>query len=321
MELLFEKEGEIGGKEFKTLLGFADADIKFSSIKADIITATNEMIRFTGQEAYDAVLEAYKAADQNPAQQMLVHMYRYPIAVRAYAMFAPNNDVAHTNNGRRMRMGDNEKQAFEWLLDRDNEATEKRFYRAMDDLVQYMDKNLEEWKASGAFKRSHSLFLRTTYEFDEYLPLESRYVLLKLEPGIRQCEQNEILPRLGRVKFEALKQALKSNTDITDEKDTELLALIKEASCYYAIAWGITRLSVNIFPEGVLQSYTSDRETTKIKRPAQKLEAEAARMAYAGDAERVLLKIEKLVAPAVQPTACTEGDIINIISGDNFLSI
>lgn len=321
MELLFEYNDADASAELNNHLGFIDADIKYSTIKPDVITATNELVRFTGQPVYNAVLDAYKAAEATEAQALLVYMYRYPIAIRAYALLAPNNDISHTENGRKMRATEYEKQAFEWMIDRDNEALERRYYRAMDDLVHHLDANSAVWQESDAFKKSHRLFLRTTDDFDMYFPIQSRYVLMKLEPGIRQCEQNEILPRIGKIKFDALKAALQNGEAITDDTDVQLLELAKEACVYYALSWAMVRLSVTVFPEGILQSYTSDRETTKIKRPAAKLEAEVARTAFTNDAFSVFQKIEALLAPAPDPLVNIECNEPKIITGDKYLSL
>lgn len=320
MKLLFNKDNA-GSKELKDLLTFVDLGIKFDSIKPDIITATNELIRFIGQPTYDAVLAAYENEAPTAAQVHLLFVCRYPIAIRAYSLLAPNNDIAHTGNGRKMRQDEHEKQAFEWMIDRDNAALERRYYRALDDMVHYLDTYSAEWQESNSFKRSHRLFLRTTDDFNEYFPIYSRYVLMRLEPGIRQCEQNEILPRVGKEKFKLLKDQLQSNIALTEE-DEILLNLIKEASCYYSLAWAMTRLSVNIFPEGILQSYTSERETTQARMPAKGLEPDAAKQSLRNDAALILERIEKLLTapPSPEESEC-EDYKSNPTSNDNYLSL
>ncbi|OIQ22047.1 MAG: hypothetical protein BM557_01325 [Flavobacterium sp. MedPE-SWcel] len=318
MKLLFEKEGVNGSTELKELLGFIDADIKFSSIKPDVITATHEMIRVIGNPVYNMVHSGYIAGAED--QEELLYMMRYPIAIRSYSLLAPNKDISHTNNGRKMRQADHEKQAFEWMIDRDNAALERRFYRSMDDFLHYLDNHSAEWKASEAYVKSHRLFLRTTDDFNTYFPIHSRYVLIKLEPGIRQCEQDEILPRIGKDRFDVLKQKLQTDTAVTDE-ELQLLSLIQEACVYHALAWAMIRLSVHIFPEGVLQSYTSDRQTTQAKQASQKLEAQAARQAFMADAATVLKKIETLLTPTPIASDSTDSTIAGATEGSNYLGL
>jgi hypothetical protein len=204
------------------------------------------------------------------------------------------------------------------MLDRDNIAMERRYYRALDDMLEYLDENVAAWKETEAYTKTHKLFIRTAAEFDEYFRIDSRLTLLQLEPGIRQCEQNEILPRIGKDRFKALKELVLAGTEIEDEIDLQLLSLIREACAYHSLSWAMMRLSVHLFPEGVLQAYTSDRNTTKASQVPVKSEAEAARQAFASDAQTIYNKIEKLLQPAL-PAGDTN-IIPDVISGCNFIS-
>jgi hypothetical protein len=66
------------------------------------------------------------------------------------------------------------------------------------------------------------------------------------------------------------------------------------------------RLSVQLYPEGVLQ-HISSTDTTKGKKAPAKSEAEAARLAFMEDANRAFTEIEKLLEP---PLAIDETAII-----------
>jgi hypothetical protein len=317
MKLLFNHGSYNGSTELKSILGFIDADINFVKVKPDIITASKDMLKLIGKDMYARICEIYEAETIDADDEHLLYLVRYPIAVRAYTLLAPSNDIAHTTNGRKMRQDTNEKQAFEWMLDRDNEALAKRYYRALDDLLEHLE-DVEAWKGTEAYKATHKLFIRTTFEFDEFFPIDSRLVLMKLGPGIRQCEQNNILPIIGQERFNNLKTSLQTVTELSDD-DKQLLYLVQEACAYYSLSWAMMRLSVHIFPEGVLQAYTSDRMSTQGKLPAVKSEPEAARQAFAADAAAVLQKIEGLVSPPVVVNQC--GDFTgNSITGSNFIS-
>ncbi|MFL9844750.1 DUF6712 family protein [Flavobacterium rhizosphaerae] len=315
MKLLFNKDGEDGGYEIKQLMGFMDADFEFANLKADIITATNEMIALIGKPLYEEITGFYTdGADED--QEHLIYLTRYPIAVRAYTLYAPSNDVAHTANGRKMRAGEYEKAPWEWMIDRDNEALEKRYYRAQEDLLIYLE-DYDGWKSSEQYKRLNRLFIRSAFQFDEFFRIESRLILLKLEPGISKCEREDILPRIGKEKFDALKAKVKAGED--ELEDQELLSLIREACAYKALAWAMPRFSVTLFPEGVLQAYTSDRDSRQIKQPAQNMELQAAKQAFLEDAAVALERIEKLMAPPPEP-GCEKLIIPKIITGSKFLS-
>jgi len=329
MKLLFQTTGTAGNTELKELLGFIDADLKLKNLLPDIVTATNDVIDLVGIEVYKKALEAYNDANIADEHKDFIYTIRYPIAVNAYRLHAPSNDLAHTNNGRKMRQDDGEKQAFQWMIDSDNAALEKRYYRALDDLIKFLDRSKVEtenaqtlytiWTNSEAFKATHELMIRTVKEFDTVFPIKSRLLLLKLAPGISDCEQYEIRPRVGDEKLTTLRTKLKSNTDLTDATDIELIRLIRKASVAYSFAWAMPRLSVQLYPEGVLQHVTSDRATTRGAKPTLKNETQEARQAWETDYKRALIEIEKLLEPA--PVI---DETINVIPdqmfGDKYIS-
>ena len=329
MKLLFQTTGTAGNTELKELLGFIDADLKLKNLLPDIVTATNDVIDLVGIEVYKKALEAYNDANIADEHKDFIYAIRYPIAVNAYRLHAPSNDLAHTNNGRKMRQDDGEKQAFQWMIDSDNAALEKRYYRALDDLIKFLDRSKVEtenaqtlytiWTNSEAFKATHELMIRTVKEFDTVFPINSRLLLLKLAPGISDCEQYEIRPRVGDEKLTTLRTKLKSNTALTDATDIELIRLIRKASVAYSFAWAMPRLSVQLYPEGVLQHVTSDRATTRGAKPALKNETQEARQAWETDYKRALIEIEKLLEPA--PVI---DETINVIPdqmfGDKYIS-
>jgi hypothetical protein len=329
MKLLFTTTGTTGNTELKELMGFIDADLKLKNLIPDLITATNDVIDLIGDEVYKKAVEAFNNGIIAEEDKDFIYAVRYPIAVNAYRLFSPTNDLAHTNNGRKMRQDENEKQAFEWLLDKDNAAMEKRYYRALDDLIKFLDRSKIEvetpttlytiWTSSEAFKATHDLFIRTVSDFDKVFPLKSRLLLIKLAPGISDCEQYEIRPRVGTEKLNALKQALKSSTPITDAKDLELIRLIQKASVAYSFAWAMPRLSVQLYPDGVLQHVTSDKATTRGAKPSVKNETQEAAQAWRMDFDRVILEIEKLVEP---PPIIDEtiNAVPEPICGDKFFS-
>lgn len=330
MELLFNTTGTAGNTELKELLGFIDADLKFKNMQPDIITATNDVIDLIGIEVYNKAVEAYALPTPTAKEKALIYSVRYPIAINAYRLFSPNNDVSHTNNGRKMRQDDGEKLPWEWMLDRDNAALEKRYYRALDDLIKFLDRSKVEfeltttlysiWTNSDAFKATQKLFIRTVEEFDNFFTINSRLLLIKLAPAISDCEQYEIRSRVGTEKISALKQALASGTEITGASDLELIRLIRQASVSYSLAWAMPRLSVQLYPEGVLQHVTSDRATTRGAKPTLKTETQEAAQAFRSDFDRAIMAIEKLLEPA--PLL---DQTINVIPeqtfGDKYMSI
>ena len=308
MKLLFNIGGtNIGNKEFKDLLGYIDADIKFDNLRPDVITATKDVISIIGKPIYDYAFTHYNAAmvvDLENEDYLFVRAIQYAVAVNAYMLYAPSNDLSHTNDGRKMRNDEHEKNPFEWMIDRDNKNAEKRYYRALDDLIFFLNNTeitalKDLWITSDEYKAVKSLFINTVADFNRFYNIESSLLLMKIAPGIRECERREIVSRIGVIKYNFIKTAI-----LTDKisgltvNDQTLLDLCQELCANYALAWALPRFSVTLFPEGVLQYQNSDRMSTQAKKPALFNEPELARQTFANNAKRIAIEIENFVKPA-----------------------
>lgn len=304
MKLLFKQD--TFSEEFKDLLGFVDADVSFTSIRSELFTATREMITTIGQETYDSFYELYDsdidAWEEDEIEKM--HLIRYPIAMNAYRLAAPSTDLAHTTSGRMMRTDQHQARPFPWMIDRNNEANDRKFFRGMDDLLIYLFED-EDFKKTINYKKLKSTFVNTTADFEEYFPIHSRYLLIKLRPGLKQAERDFIKPRVGKEKFTELKEAFKT-ADGVPEEEKDLLALIKEACVYHALQWSMSRLTITLLPEGILQRFQSDRSNTKASKTPEMLQARLADQKFGEDAARAYKAIEAYITPALVEETTTE---------------
>lgn len=301
MKLLFREDGF--SKEFRELLGFIDNDIKYTAMRPDLTTASKEVYKLIGEDAYGKFEtlfdKCHKMTDEETIELRLI---QYPIALRAYNLSAPVKDVQHTQNGRLMRRDEHNVAAMEWMLKRSDEATERKYYKALDILLDHLFED-DDFKSSDNYKKLKKLFLSATEEFEEYYPLESRLLLLKLQPGIRQAQKLQIKPRLGTELYNTITEEHLAGT-ITTENEV-LYALIQEACVYWSLQWAMHRLTVNLLPEGLLQEYASDRETVRSRKTPEALQTQLASQKFREDAHRIFLEIEKLVAARTQDTTTT----------------
>lgn len=294
MKLLFNHNTNDGSAELKELIGHIDADFTYAKIKSDIETASIDIIKIIGQPVYDVATAAYEANSTDEANKELIYKIRYAIALDAYRHHAKASDVVHSNNGRKIRVDEKNKLPFEWMLDRDDEILERKYYKAVDLLIEYLDTYNAVWKASDAFKDSQKYFVRSTSDFDEVFQINSRLLLIKLQPGIKQCERKHIIPLITQEVNDAIKLKLQNGTDLTDAEKS-LVVLIKEACVFHALAWAMKVLRVTLFPEGILQRYTSDRMSTKATKPSEKLETELAAQEFTKQSKEALKEIEILL--------------------------
>lgn len=283
MKLLFNEHNF--KTQFKELLGFVDyKGFEYKNIKADLISATKEVMQIVSKEIYQLAFE-YHTAEPMPAldedKAQLLYYLQYAIAVRAYSLYVPNNDVSHTGDGRKMRNEEHEKQAFEWMIDRDNQQLEKRYYRACDLLLDYLDEtefldsnNENIWHQTEAYQDTTKTVIRTVKEFEEHFFIQSRLLFLRLVPGMKASER-EFVPVITRPIYETIKTKYHKKETLTDTEE-KTINLIKQISVYYAMMWAVTRYNVTLFPEGVLQSYIGDRLSTQGRKPSVMSDVDAA---------------------------------------------
>jgi len=236
---------------------------------------------------------------------------RYVIALRAYGYYAPKNDLSHTEDGRKMRAQENEKNPFQHMIVDNDEALEKAYYRALNDLMELMEKDeISQWIESEEYQKRKQLIVRKLKDFDDYFPISSLLLFHNLVPGLLKCQRKEIVPRITDAKFSAL-------LDGTLE-DTKLKELIKEACIYYALADRMPKLAVTMMPDHIVQKYFSDRSNIKGTKPPERNETLEAIQDFTKSYQQALNEIEIHVREVVSDD--TPMYDFNNNSGKNFFT-
>lgn len=297
MELLFSKEKF--SQEFKEQLGFIDADIRYERLKPSIEAATDEFIDIVGIPTYNTLV-------QGTADKALLAMAKYAIALKAYINYAPTADLSVTNNGRVIRRDEHLVSPYQWQIEANDEALEQLYYRALDRLLKFMVKNsipinLQKYRHS-------DLKVPTLEDFENFFNINNSYLLyLKLIPAMREFERIELSPRLHSI-------------NIIDE---QLKNLIQIAEVNYALAWGMRRLNIQLFPKGVLQEQKMT-SAGKTQKQGQSIEYLQTAMLFEKDTANYLLKIEALIQKiTVAAPSSTKIDLpeLGFGSDDKFVDV
>jgi hypothetical protein len=324
MKLLFNKPGADFSKEFKDALGFVDADFKFQKIKPDLVNATQEIASFLGNTTYLEIVATYESNfDYETTAGQILQFAQNAIANLAYRYFAPSNDLQHGTNGRKMLTSEDSKTPFEYMIVASNDELERRSHRAMDNLINLLDESSNTWKASDNYKATHRLFVRTVKEFNQFYTINSRYLLEKLSPGIAMAEKRLIIPRIGQTAYDALKAKRKDGSALSADEEP-LLLMIQEATVYAALAWGVIRLQVTLFPDSISQAVRGDRATIKGRMPIVNNVLDQLEQKFKEDTAQVLLDIEAAVKepdpePTTQTTNCPDEDKFGFRTDDGFV--
>lgn len=297
MKLLINKN--TAEDEIIEVLGYTDATIPYIKFAPELESATDEVISIVGKEIYnkahDIFLTNYNALPDDNENKTLLRKIRYAIFVQAYFLMCQSTDLAHTSNGRKMRVNDHEKNAFQWMIDADNDAQEKKYYRALDALIVFLNNvtsnDIETiWNSSDAYKKLNKHFIKSVADFEPYFVINSWYLLYKLTPAFNLCVEEEILPRITSERYNELKTATTLN-----DADKLLINHIKEALANYSLQWAIPRFSINILPDAIVQRFMSDRNNTKSTKTPQFLEPQWAVQEFKNATFSALSKIENLI--------------------------
>lgn len=342
MNLLFNHDNK-GSEEFADTLGFVYEGFDYNKIKFEIKAATRSIIDLVGLGVYtqaqvhylnrfvveDPVVDIDPVVPEpepepeilDPESETLfipsidyldelLEMLQYAIALDAYSQAAPNSDIAHTPNGRKMRTDANEKQAFEWMLDRDNEQRERKYYKVQDELLKLIDLD-PLWRESDNYNAMHSSWVSSTDVLQRYYPEGNRLLLLRIAPGILDAQESHIASRLPVI-YSEIAAAIQSGLPV-DDKYSDLLKKAQEACVYGGLIWGLRRLRVTMFPEGILQSSRGDRNNVSARMTPLDLSIQATAQVFSSDLDRVLSDIDheyhKLTAtPVVHAPVFKEPD-------------
>lgn len=261
MKILFNEVDASGG-ELHDILGFTDASISIGKVWSYLRTASREIYEIIGKTNYE-ICEAVRDAELAPEDESLqtiateenkelYTLVRYAIALNAFRKYQPLNDIAFTTDGRLFRRDEHQVAAFEWQINNSDDAMERAYYEAVDDIISFiLDSDLLE--PSDYMTQFTGLYVPDLATFQRFVNINNSHLLYyKLAPSLRLCEQREIINRLGS-RFLEYK--------LPERKDDYITNLIQNCCVYFAMADGIQKFSVQLFPEGLMKTEKTNRKS------------------------------------------------------------
>ena len=252
MKILFTKDSH-GTGEIQDIIGFSDADIPVAKVWPYLRTASREIYEIIGKTNYQ-ICETVANGESVPSEEHsdLYDLVRYAVALNAFRKHAPLSDVSFTNEGRTFRRDEHEVSAFEWQIDKSDDAMERSYYEAVDELITFI-MDSEELESSDYMTQFSGLYVPNLKTFQKFININNSHLLyFKLAPSLRLCEQREIINRLGD-KFSEYKLPI--------NKDSYITNLIQNCCVYFAMADGIQKFSVQLFPEGLMKAEKTNKKT------------------------------------------------------------
>lgn len=250
--MIFNKENK-GAQELRELTGNYYANNKFDKIAGEIELAAEELAALVGDAVMNLAGKFYADPGED-ADAELVRKVQRPIAILATLRMYRKNDLSHEDDGRKFKMATDgsEKLPWEWQLDRDDALHLEEYYKAVDALIRYLNKEqLKEWTETASYKLSQTLIIRNGEAFDSYFPIErSERMYLMLVPFIREAQMLTVKRAYGSGWDDLLKEK--------DVPETDAHFAACKAVALLAMSMALRRLSLSVIPGGVIRRFMTE---------------------------------------------------------------
>lgn len=249
-DMLFNKDNN-GSRELYELTGIFYASTRYESVASEVDHAVSVVSDLVGADVMKKAEEEY--AKETPDDAHFLSLVRMPVACLAVCNFSKANLVSHEDTGRKIKVDDNEKVPFSWMIDRDDREQMERYYRAMDSLYSYLVESWPDWSRSPL--RSGCL-VRALDQLEAVFPVDrSYYCFHMLLPLIMSVQRRKLVKLVGT---DGIAAAL-------EKPDAAMSELLREYAVLGALKTAVQRWSLDVFPLSVARrfapSYQGNRES------------------------------------------------------------
>jgi hypothetical protein len=260
--------------ELKELIGFIHKSINFDNMISYIGFAERHIQKVIGKEVFATAENHYNSDNyklvipnkDHPEYSILddlVSKIQFPVSINAYRHYVPSLDLIHSDKGRQIFVTNEEKPAFEWQIEKDNENLIRLENEGIDFLLEFLDEHIDDksatgndppeyipWGTSDAYKSSRDLLIFKVDQLERIFSIKgSRLVYLSLCPFIRLVQDNEIRSCFTEENWSALKEQILDD-DLSQENKI-IIDLARQPLALLALSMAIRRLSVELLPDGL----------------------------------------------------------------------
>ena len=255
-----------GPQELQQLTGIYLASNDFSVIASELADATNAVAALVGDAVITAAEEGYSYGDEFP----LTFAVRKAIAVLAVSRYTRNNLITHGDHGAEVVADQNEKVPFEWMVDRDQQAQQERWYRSMDALYKVLEDTEEaSWMESDIRKRYKASIVRSLSEFERVYPVDGSYYVYYMLQSLVIEAQPKIRRMIGAEVWDAMVG------DSPQELHKALLPLCQRYAILSALITAVRRWNLEVFPIAIARRFAPTYQGNRSSRVALKEEMDA----------------------------------------------
>ncbi len=253
---------------------FAPANISFAitELAPLIEDVENEfIIPRIGQDLFDMLQAEVDASTISSGNVLLLKKIRNPLAKLSVMKWIPFGNLSITSGGFQVNLSDKTTVASQWRVDKLEESCRLEGWNLLEVMQQYLwsvaSGTFTDYDASDERIEYRSKFFLTAKDFSKYYPIKNNYELFyNLFTAQSEVEEQYIKPTLGSDFYEQIKDQVLNDTLTAD--NTIILNLIKRSVAPLSIYEAIASMGVDLSYWGITTSEISDRETTKVIKPA-----------------------------------------------------
>jgi len=255
-----------GPQELEQLTGIYLASNNFNVIASELADATNAVAALVGDAVITAAENGYNYGNEYP----LTIAVRKAIAVLAVSRYTRNNLIAHGDHGAKVVADQNEKVPFEWMVDRDQQAQQERWYRSMDALYKVLEDTEEKsWMDSDIRKRYKASIVRSLSEFEQVYPVDGSYYVYYMLQSLVIEAQPKIRRMVGAEVWDAMLG------DNPQDLHKALLPLCQRYAVLSALITAVRRWNLEVFPIAIARRFAPTYQGNRSSRVALKEEMDA----------------------------------------------
>ena len=257
--MLFNKDNK-GSMELYGLSGTFQASADYKAVESEVLSATREVAMLVGSAVIARAEQLYSQDSLSDADQEWLDMVRRPIAFLAISNYARLTGLSHGETGRKIKVDDNEKVAFEWQIDRDDREMRERYFRSLDSLFNYLgDTDDYSWKESDLYKAQSATLIRSLAILEKVYPVNrSQYTYFMLVPLFLEAQET----LSGIIGEERLASLLNG----ADEEG--ILDACRRWCVLKALILALSRWSIAAFPQEVARQFAPSYQGNKERRAA-----------------------------------------------------
>jgi hypothetical protein len=241
-----------------------NAATDLDSLMPDIIDAEEEyIVKYLGQEQYEALVTAYEGDSTNLDIQNLVEKVQKPLINLALANYIILNQVQISETGVHIVTDADNKTAWQWQINDLIDYFLKKGFNGLETLLTYLEAKRSTytiWSGSTAYTDYKKFFINSAYEFQKHYNIKgSRLTYLSLSSIMKRVEDLHIKPAISPELFAELKTAIKTG-DALSEDHAALIELINPAIAYLTIGEACGEMAVEFQMDAFVVIQTKGRQ-------------------------------------------------------------